>query len=155
MFYTFIMIKPDAIRRNLVSEVLWYFKKANYEIVIFDLVNVELNTIYQHYSEKIIEDGDTFKSKVQKAFANKTVIPIILRGSDINIIPNVRKIIGSTDPSKAEKGTIRGDLGCDALQKAMDEMRLCENLIHASDSIEAVKKEINLWLPQYSFIITE
>jgi nucleoside-diphosphate kinase len=70
---------------------------------------------------------------------------MIISSSDENIISTVRQTIGATDPSKADIGTIRGDLGNDNMEQATLERRCCANLIHASDSHEAYLSEAKLW----------
>ena len=62
-----------------------------------------------------------------------------------DIVPFVRTVVGATDPQKAAPGTIRGDLGRDSLEASMAENRMCENLIHASDSPQAVREEAAIW----------
>jgi nucleoside-diphosphate kinase len=71
------------------------------------------------------------------------VVAIVLEGEDA--VQKVRKIAGYTDPSKADKGTIRGDMGVDSIAKANGEHRATENLIHASGSVEEAQQEIALW----------
>ena len=58
---------------------------------------------------------------------------------------SIRKVVGATNPAEADKGTIRGDFGTDSFEKSAAENRGCHNLIHASDSSEAVHREIALW----------
>ncbi|QAT49074.1 hypothetical protein EQM14_04400 [Caproiciproducens sp. NJN-50] len=92
-----------------------------------------------------------FPPKERATVNGKAVIPIVLAGSN-DIIQSVRNIVGATEPSKAEHGTIRGDLGKgDNYEKADLEHRLVANLIHASDSEMAVKREIGIWLPDFHF----
>ena len=71
------------------------------------------------------------------------VVAMVLQGEDA--VQKVRKIAGYTDPSKADKGTIRGDFGADSIAKANSERRATENLIHASGSVEEAQQEIALW----------
>ena len=70
---------------------------------------------------------------------------MIVRSKHDSIISDIRQIVGATDPSKAEKGTIRGDLGDDSFERCANENRSCYNLIHASDSLETAKKETTVW----------
>lgn len=144
-YYTFIMLKPDAIRRHLVSNIMYLFKKAGYAIELFDYQIATSEKIHQHYSEKIELEGDSFKEKSTNTFAGNPVIPIIISDSKSDIIQNVRKFIGSTDPSRADKTTIRGRWALDSMEISEKENRCCENLIHASDSRASFIKEIKIW----------
>lgn len=148
---TFVLLKPDAIERKLVREIIPYFAKNHIFPVLFDLQTATAEKITAHYAEHIEKFGIEFELKTKVMFEGKTVVPIILSGTD-DIIEKVRKIVGATEPSKAESGTIRGDLGAgDSYEKSTAEHRLVANLIHASDSEEAVKREIGIWLPGYQF----
>lgn len=77
-------------------------------------------------------------------FSRGPVLAIRLGGEDA--IKEVRRIIGYTDPSTADKGTVRGDLGVDSIAKSTDESRAVENLIHASGNPEEAEAELALWL---------
>lgn len=144
-YYSFIMLKPDALERQLVLEIIERLKVNDIAMEILDyrLVNREL--IFKHYEQVIAEIGEAFKEKAAVYFVGKYVIPMIISSRDENIIANVRKAIGATDPSKAAPGTIRGDLGEDSMERAVLENRCCENLIHASDSYESYLTESELW----------
>jgi nucleoside-diphosphate kinase len=146
---TFVLLKPDAIERNLVSKIIPYFTKENIFPSIFDLQTATKEKITEHYAEHIKKFGIEFELKTRVMFEGKLVIPMILTG-DNDVIAKVRKIVGATEPAKAEKGTIRGDLGAgDSYEKSNTEHRLVANLIHASDSEEAVKREVKIWLPEF------
>lgn len=146
---TFVLLKPDAIERKLVCKILSYFANRNIFPQLFDLQTATAEKITTHYAEHIEKFGTEFELKTKIMFEGKTVIPIVLAGAN-GIIQNVRKIVGVTEPAKAGSGTIRGDLGDgDSYAKADSEHRLVANLIHASDSEEAVKRESGIWLPNY------
>jgi nucleoside-diphosphate kinase len=147
---TFVMLKPDAIDRKLVYEIISYFEKEGIYARSFDLQTVKAQIIKEHYAEHILKFGADFERKTLEMFENKLVIPIVLTG-DKDIIAKVRRIVGATEPLKAEKGTIRGDLGeGDSYPLSTTENRLVRNLIHASDCVDAVRREAKLWLPNFS-----
>lgn len=151
MGVTFVMLKPDAVERQLGFEIMQYFLKEGIRIECFDVQTATEPRIREHYAEVISKYGEDFARKMLNMFEGKIVVPIILSGEG-DVISKVRKIVGATEPSKAEKGTIRGDLGNgDNYEKAVSEGRVVRNLIHASDSVEAVKREISIWLPNYKF----
>lgn len=144
-YYTFIMFKPDALKRELVYQSLNYFKDNG---MIIDRVGFRKATeelIKQHYEAVIAKQGGNFLDKLKDYLEGEYVMPIVLKSKIPNIICRVRKLIGATNPAEAEKGTIRGDLGIDSYEKCNLEGRSCQNLIHASDSPKAVQKETAIW----------
>lgn len=149
MAVTFVMLKPDAVQRQLVYKVFEYFLKAGLKIECFDVKTATAETICRHYAEHIGKYGPNFKKQTLDMFEGKTVVPAILSGPE-DVVEKVREIVGATQPAKAEKGTVRGDLGLgDSYEFSVPEGRLVRNLIHASDTPEAVKSEAALWLPEY------
>lgn len=144
-YYTFIMLKPDAIKRNLTKDIIKVFKDNAYNIETFDYTKAVDEKIFDHYSEKFEEEGPGFKNKALATYHNEYVIPIILSNNSKNIIQEVREIVGFKDPILAKKDSIRGRWANDSMEISEKENRCCNNLIHASDSIEAFYKEINIW----------
>ena len=145
MYYSFIMLKPDALGRDLTQQIIGYLKEGGIEIDWINTVRATRDRIFTHYADVIAKVGEEFKEKAARYFEGKYVVPIIVKSEEENIISRVREIVGATDPVKAAKGTIRGDLGSDSLQRSLDENRCCENLIHASDCPEAFRTEIQIW----------
>ena len=145
MFYTFTFLKPDAIRRGLTTEILLRFLRQGFRIELFSHEIVTENRIFAHYEHKIEEEGTIFKEKATNTFLNRSIIPVVWGGNDSKIITTIRKLIGATCPTKADNGTIRGDLGVDSMEQSIIEVRCCENLVHASDSIESYYFEMELW----------
>jgi nucleoside-diphosphate kinase len=87
--------------------------------------------------------GKLFFDMLIDYLADKQVVAMVLEGKDA--VSRVRQIVGTTDPSKAEKGTIRGDLGDDSRERADIEHRSIYNLIHASGTKDEAATEIRLW----------
>jgi nucleoside-diphosphate kinase len=87
--------------------------------------------------------GMTLREWMVKFMISSPVVAFVLEGE--NAVAKVRKITGFTDPSKAEKGTIRGDLGKDTIIWANNERRATKNLVHASGSVDEAKSEIAMW----------
>lgn len=145
MYYSFILFKPDALERGLVSAVLERLLSTGVKIEIFDYVYVTEERIYRHYWKIIEEYGGNFQEKARRSFAGKYVIPVIVSSKNKNIIQEIRNLIGPTDPSEAKSGTIRADFGTDTMEKAMAEGRCCENIVHACDSSAAYSSETELW----------
>lgn len=83
---------------------------------------------------------------VQDYVASGPIVKMVLEGGD-DAVALIREIVGKTDPSKADKGSIRGDLGEDSFAEADKEGRSVFNLVHASGNDGEAKAEINLWFP--------
>lgn len=136
---TLVLIKPDATGRNIIGSVLKYFEMN-------DLKVTQIRSIYQpplclcslHYQE---HKGKDFFQRNIEFLHSGLVIAVVISGNDA--IHSVREIIGATDPAKALRGTIRGDLTWVDHRRT----KLPYNLVHASDSSEAAKREIGLWFP--------
>lgn len=142
---TFILIKPDAIKRQLTEEIIEILKKEQFEITKSKYVQVTEDIILTHY-KSVIESLNIpyFKDAVITCFKNKTVWIAELVSKD-NTIKKLRQLIWATDPTKAEPHTIRGMYGIDSFEEATREQRMIENLVHASDSHEAAQFELSLW----------
>lgn len=143
--YTFVMLKPDAIKRNLVPDIISFLKMKGYSIELFNVKIAADDTVYLHYKDKIIEEGDIYKTKAYAYFHNNYVVPMVISHNSDDIIQYTRKLVGFKDPQFAEKDSIRGKWGIDSMQCSEKEIRCCENLIHASDSIKAFKRECLIW----------
>ena len=160
---TLVVIKPDGVERNLVGEIIKRYENNGLKVVALKMLNVNTELIEKHYpsddeyvtllgkkSEKAGDRVDNYKEQglriinwLRSYLTKGPVVAMVLSGEDA--IKKVRKITGYTDPSEAEKGTIRGDLGNDTILKANQEHRSVYNLIHASGNPEEAEKEINLW----------
>lgn len=143
---TFIMLKPDALEKNLESDILTFFKEYGIEVVRWATVTVDEPLIMNHYQEVIERlNLPDFPQRIRDYFVGKTVRIFELESKENNVVAKVRDLIGTTDPSKAAKETIRGKYSNDSMELAKQEQRLVHNLIHASDSDESATFEIALW----------
>jgi len=160
---TLLIIKPDGVERNLIGKIIDYYEKAGLKITAMKMLTVSKELVSKHYPEdpKWMEElgkkGEKAGEKVDNymeygQFVVRTlrdylsmgpVVAIILEGE--NAIKKAREITGYTDPSAAEKGTLRGDLGEDSILKANKENRSAYNLVHASGNPEEAEREIKLW----------
>jgi nucleoside-diphosphate kinase len=143
--YAFIIMKPDALEQELVETITQRFSNEGFSIEKIGYRNVNEQLILKHYHEVIERFGEGFKEAVISSYAGKGMIPILLSQESTNAIANSRALTGETDPSKAEKGTIRGDYGDDTMEAANLENRSCNNLIHCSDSEASLLEEAKLW----------
>jgi nucleoside-diphosphate kinase len=127
---TLIIIKPDAVQRGLIGDIVSRFEKKGIKIIAMKMISVSKDMAEKHYG---IHKGKPFFQPTVKYITSSPIVAIILEG--INVIEMVRNMMGKTDPQKAELGTIRGDYG----------QFIGRNIIHGSDSKDTAKFEINLW----------
>ena len=125
---TVILLKPDALQRDLLGEIVSRFERKGLKIVAMKFIRLTNEMLDVHYSHHA---GKVFFESLKQFMMQTPVVGIVLEG--IEAVPEVRKLIGATNPRAADAGTIRADL-C---------MNMPSNLIHASDSVEAAQEEIN------------
>jgi len=126
---TLIIVKPDAVKRNLAEEILSRFKKKGFSVSKLKTFNFTVEMAEQFYS---VHNSKPFFGELVSFITSGTVVAAIIEGD--NVINVTREIIGKTNPKEASQGTIRGDFGTGIL----------ENSIHASDSRESFDKEVNI-----------
>jgi nucleoside-diphosphate kinase len=143
---TFVLIKPDAMKRKLDQVILNELKSVPCTVRRIKEVIVKEDVILKHYHEVIVRlNIPGFKEMVLNEFKDERVLILECESKDDDLILNVRHKIGATDPSFAESSSIRGRYGEDSLVLAKEAGRMIRNLIHASDSVEAAEFEIDLW----------
>ena len=146
---TFVMLKPDALEKHAVDTIVSYFEKNGLRVDSFGVQLATRERITAHYGEHFKRLGPEFERKMLSEFVGRPVLPAVVHGEG-DVVTAVRGIVGATEPAKAEKGTIRGDLGeGDSFERAQAENRAVRNVIHASDSACAVERELSIWLPDY------
>jgi len=126
---TLIIVKPDAVKRNLAEEILSRFKKKGFSVSKQKMLNFTTEMAKQFYS---VHSSKPFFSELVSFITSGAVVAAIIEGD--NVINVTREIIGKTNPKEADAGTIRGDFG----------ISITENSIHASDSSESFDKEVNV-----------
>lgn len=129
---SFVLLKPDAVRRGLVGEILSRFEAKGFGIVAMEMRQVDGELADQHYAEHVERD---FYPPLRKFITSGPSIALVLEGDEV--IEAVRLLNGATDGRKAAPGTIRGD----------HSLSNRENLVHGSDSAESAAREIALWFP--------
>jgi nucleoside-diphosphate kinase len=130
---TLVLIKPDAVRRGLVGEIIGRFERKGLGIGAMVLRTMDAALADQHYAEHL-EKG--FYPPLKEFMTSGPLVALILSGDQA--IEVVRAMVGATDGRKAAAGTVRGDLS----------LSNRENLVHASDSPDSAKREIGLWFPE-------
>ena len=126
---TLIIIKPDAVKRNLVGEILSRFEKKGFTISKLKALNFTVEMAEQFYSD---HNSKPFFGELVSFITSRKVVAAVIEGE--NVIDTTREIIGKTNPKEAAPGTISGDFGID----------ITEYSIHASDSSESFDKEVNV-----------
>ena len=129
---TLVLIKPDAVRRGLIGEILTRYERKGLAILAMDQRQVDPALSDAHYAEHIEKP---FYPALREFITGGAVIALVLGGD--SAIDVVRAINGATDGRKAAPGSIRGDLA----------LSTSENLVHGSDSGESAVREIALWFP--------
>ncbi|MEV0714075.1 nucleoside-diphosphate kinase [Asanoa sp. NPDC050611] len=130
---TLVLIKPDAVRRGLVGEILSRFERKGLNIDVLVKREMDAELADAHYAEHVEKP---FYPPLKEFMTGGPLVALILSGD--SAIEVVRTLVGATDARKAAAGTIRGDLA--------NSNR--ENLVHASDSPDSAKREIGLWFPK-------
>ena len=129
---TLIVLKPDAVERNLIGQILSRFEKSNFKIVKLQKINYTKKMAEEFYSA---HKEKPFFGELTSYITSGPVVAAVLEGEDV--IAETREINGATDPKKAEKGSIRGDFG----------INITKNTIHASDSPQSFEKEVKVVFP--------
>lgn len=133
---TLVIIKPDGVRRGLVGEVLRRIEAKGYTLVAAELRPAGTDLLHAHYAE---HEGKPFFAPLVEFMSSGPVLAAVVEGH--RVIEGFRVLAGTTDPTTATPGTIRGDLGRDWGKP------VTENLVHGSDSPESAVREIGLWFP--------
>jgi nucleoside-diphosphate kinase len=131
---TLVLVKPDGVARNLTGEILRRIEAKGYQLVDIRLVEADLELLSQHYAE---HQGKPFYEPLIEFMQSGPIVAIRVAGE--RVIEGFRSLAGTTDPTTAAPGTIRGDLGRDWGLKVQ------QNLVHGSDSPESAARELALW----------
>ena len=140
---TLIIVKPDGMQRGLANEVIRRYEKASLKVITKKIMSADRALLRQHYSAHV---SKPFYPSLERFMMEAPVLAFVLEGE--NAIAKAREVTGATDPNKASKGTIRGDLSDDSQEKADKEGRAIRNLVHASGNAAEAAIEINLWFPE-------
>lgn len=130
---TFIMIKPDGVKRKLMGEIISRIESKGYKITKAKLLKPSEKLVKEHY---IDHKDKPFFGELTQYIANESVMGMEVEGE--NVIEVLRLLIGDKEPINACPGTIRGDFA----------NSMTENIIHGSDSEESAKRELKLWFPE-------
>lgn len=127
---TFFMVKPDGVKRNIVGQVINRVEQEGFTISKMKMMNISTELAEEHYEEH--KDKPFFQDLVS-FITSGPVVAMQVEGE--NVVSEVRRIMGATNPSDADAGTIRADFAT----------KLEENVVHGSDSEESAERELSLF----------
>jgi len=141
---TLVLLKPDAVKRCLVGDIITRFERVGMKIVGMKLKQIDSEHAANHYTEDIaIRRGEKVRQVLLDFIVTGPVVALVLEGVDA--IENVRMMVGATEPKSATPGTIRGDYSHVSFRHADEAGKAIENLIHASSDQADATREIALW----------
>ena len=134
---TFFMIKPDGVKRNLIGDVVSRVEKEGFVITKMKMMSISDDLAKRHYAE---HSEKPFFNDLVDFITSGPVVAMEVDGEDA--VSEIRRIMGATNPSDAEPGTIRADLAT----------KLEENVVHGSDSEESAERELSLFFELFYFL---
>lgn len=129
---TLVLLKPDAVERRLVGEIVSRYEAKGLRIVALELRTADVATAQAHYAEHV---GRDYYPGLEQFVTSGPLVSLVLEGE--RAIDAVRSLNGITDSAVAPPGTIRGDFS----------LFTNRNLVHASDAPESAEREIAIWFP--------
>ncbi len=172
---TFVILKPDAIQRSMIGELISRIERTGLKMVAMKMINATPEQCWKHYNKdekwflekgsKIVENMEKTGRPVEKEAIEYgrdiidalvkfmtcgPVIPMIFEGNQA--VGIVKKIVGSTEPLSSDVGTIRGDFTLDSYELSNIDNRAVRNLIHCSDQIDEALREISIWFNENEII---
>lgn len=170
-----VIIKPDGVQRALMGEVIARFERTGLKFVAMKFLLPTADQCWTHYNKdeswflkkgtRITEDRKTHGMPIEKEpleygraiiqanvdfFTSGPVLALVIEGNQSVAI--VKKIVGGTEPTTSDVGTIRGDLTVDSYALSSLDDRAVRNLVHCSDSPEEAKREIPIWFEERELV---
>merc|ERR1719479_520717 len=134
---TFIMLKPDAVHRGLIGEIVKRFEQKGFKLVAMKMMHASKELLEEHYADL---SKKPFFPGLVKYMNSGPVVPMVWEG--LNVVKTGRVMLGETNPAASAPGTIRGDY-C---------IQVGRNICHGSDAVESAKKEIALWFKEEELV---
>ena len=167
---SFVMIKPDGVKRGLTEDILKRFTDAGLNIVekkelvasreimeqhypindeeyVMTLGHVDVSNMTDEEKQAVKEKNTAIISAMHEFMMSGPVLATIIEGEE-GTVAKIREIVGKTNPADAAPGTIRGDYGEDSYAQADKESRSVKNLVHASGAPDEAEHEIKIWFPE-------
>jgi len=127
---TFIMVKPDAVQRGLVGNIIQRFEQKGFKLVALKMMQADETLLKEHYKDLV---SKPFFPSLMSYMTSGPVVPMVWEGD--GVVAAGRVILGATKPSESAPGTVRGDFAID----------VGRNVCHGSDAVDTAKREIGLW----------
>ena len=168
---TLVMLKPDAVQRGLIGEIIKRIERTGLKLVALKIVNATEEQLWAHYNKddewflkkgtrtieelkaidrpiekEALEYGKDIIRALVKFMSSGPIVPMIFEGNQA--VGIVKKIVGSTEPLSSDGGTIRGDYTLDSYALASFDDRAVRNLVHCSDPVEDAIREIPIWFTE-------
>ncbi len=165
---TLVIVKPDGIQRSLMGEILMRIERTGLKFVAVKFLLPKADQCWTHYNKdeewfmkkgtRIVDDRTAQGLPIEKEareygkdiiqsnvdfFTSGPVLAVVIEGNQSVAI--VKKLVGGTEPTTSDVGTIRGDLTVDSYALSSIDNRAVRNLIHCSDSPEEAEREIPIW----------
>ncbi len=172
---TLVILKPDAIQRSLVGEILKRFERTGLKFVAIKFFVPPAEKTWIHYDKNdewflkkgtlIVADRQKNKLPIEKEaieygkdiirgcvdlFTCGPALALVIEGN--RSVAIVKKLVGGTEPTTSDVGTIRGDFTVDSYELSAIDARAVRNLVHCSDSVEEAGREIALWFDEKEII---
>ena len=168
---TFVILKPDAVQRGLMGDIITRFEKVGLKMVALKMIMAQEQQCWDHYNKdeawflkkganimknredlgmpvekEALEYGKDIIRALAKFMTAGPIVPMIFEGNQA--IGIVKKIVGGTEPLTSEVGTIRGDYTLDSYELSSYDDRAVRNLIHCSDLPEEAEREMKIWFTE-------
>lgn len=172
---TFVILKPDAIQRSLVGDVIARLEKTGLKLVASKLIVATEEQCWTHYNKdeewflkkganivknrqelgmpvekEALEYGKDIIGALVKFMTSSPILPMVWEGNQA--VGIVKKLVGGTEPLTSDVGTLRGDYTIDSYELAGLDDRAVRNLIHCSDATEEAQREIQIWFNENEII---
>ncbi|MFW5746721.1 MAG: nucleoside-diphosphate kinase [Nanoarchaeota archaeon] len=166
-----VLIKPDAVQRGLVGEIISRFERCGLKIISMKMVYADKEIAGQHYADdeswmqsvgekakksaekrgetldvEPVEIGRRVREQLMDYISMSPIVALVIEGH--GAVKKIRRIVGDTNPQESAPGTIRGDYTIDSYQMADASGRPIQNLIHASGEVEEAEREIKIWFEE-------
>lgn len=134
---TLVIVKPDGVQRGKTGDIIRRIERKGYCLVALEMVLATEEVLKQHYADLVEKP---FFPEIVSYMTESPVVAIIIEGE--NVVEGWRSLMGTTMPTQAAPGTVRGDFGRDWPGDAV------KNVVHGSDSTESAEREIAIWFPE-------
>lgn len=140
---TFVALKPDAVKRGIVGDIISTIENAGFKISGMKMVPATDQLLEQHYEEHV---DKPFYDGLAEYMKQGPIVALAIEG--VHAVKNMRKIVGDTSARDAHPSTIRGRFAHMSMDYADEAGVHYKNIIHASEDLEAAEKELEIWFSE-------